>query len=79
MFHYLCCKIKVLKCIEKAFEKLKIKALRSDRFVDSFRYNRLITIIFAYFNRKNNRYNCFVKFHRALLKSLMRGSNDANA
>jgi hypothetical protein len=27
----------------------------------SFRYNRLIAIIFAYFNRESNRFNRFVK------------------
>jgi len=32
--------------------------------IDSFRFNRLIAIIFAYFNRKNNRYNRFVRAYR---------------
>jgi len=29
--------------------------------LESFRYNRLIASIFAYYNRENNRYNRFVK------------------
>ncbi len=37
----------------------------------SFRYNRLIAIVFAYFNRKNNRYNCFVKPNRKDLRLIV--------
>jgi len=32
--------------------------------IESFWFNRLIVIIFAYFNCKNNRYNCFVKAYQ---------------
>ncbi len=33
--------------------------------LESFRYNRLIASIFAYYNRENNRYNRFVKAWKA--------------
>jgi len=45
-----------------AFRKvLSVWALRSIIIILLQLFNRLMAIIFAYSNRKNNHYNCFVK------------------
>ncbi len=43
------------------FEHVKVRPCVP---IESFCYNRLIVIIFAYFNCKNNCYNCIIKAYQ---------------